>query len=274
VEIAVVIPTFNRPVRLRQALASVASQTRRADEVHVVVDGGPPDEGLEQEFGESFSFFVHRLPENRGQAAARNHALSRTEAHAIAFLDDDDLYLERHLERLERALREDPSLVLVYDDCEIQRLGTHFDDSATSPPTRCIAHGYDPGLMRRYDYIPPACWLVRADSMGRAGGFDGSFRCYEDWDLLLRLEAWGGIRRTPGPGALIRLAAEEIHSGEAVLDGRQGNQSLRFDADRLDALNRFQAKHGLEGIEPMTFWDVAEAIRSGERQRPHAEPPG
>jgi glycosyltransferase involved in cell wall biosynthesis len=236
--IAVIIPTFDRPQRLEEALASVAEQSRVPDEVHVVVDAGPSIVRLENQFSSRFLLQVHRLEENRGQAAARNHGLARIRSDAVAFLDDDDLFLERHLERLERALQEDPSLALVYDDCEIRR--------GEETGSRRIAHDYDPGLMRRYDYIPPACWLMRGDAVTRAGGFDESFRCYEDWDLLLRLEAWGGMRRVPGPGAVIRIGA--------------ASQSLRTGEPRLSALERFQAKHGLQGIEPLTFWEVAEAV--------------
>lgn len=234
--VAVIIPTFDRIDQLEQALTSVAGQTRVPDEVHVVVDGGPPITSLENRFSSRFLLSVHRLAENRGQAAARNHALAHARSAAVAFLDDDDLFLSTHLERLERALIEDPSLALAYDDCEVQRAGE----------SRIIAREYDRALMRRHDYIPPACWLVRSDAIKRAGGFDEAFRCYEDWDLLLRLEAWGGIRRVPGRGAMIRIEA--------------GSQSLCLDPPRHEALERFQAKHDLDGIAPMTFWEVANLV--------------
>lgn len=240
--IAVVIPTLDRAESLEVALSSVAAQTRVPDELHVVIDAGPPIGRLEQKFSTRFLLHVHRLDENRGQAAARNFALARIRSDAVAFLDDDDVYYRHHLERLERSLREDPSLALVFDDCEVRV------DDANSPtsPGRRIERDYDAALMRSYDYIPPACWLARTDAIHRAGGFDEAFRCYEDWDLLLRLEAWGGIRRCPGLGAEIRIG--------------RSSQSLRVDADRLSALERFQAKHGLEGIEPLTFWDVAGVV--------------
>lgn len=236
--IAVVIPTFDRPDQLEEALTSVAGQSRLPDEVHVVVDAGPSIARLENQFSSRFLLQIHHLRENRGQAAARNHALARIRSDAVAFLDDDDLFLERHLERLERALSQDSSLALVYDDCEIRR--------GEETPGRQITRDYDPGLMRRYDYIPTSCWLTRHDAVTRAGGFDETFRCYEDWDLLLRLGAWGGIRRVPGSGVIIRIGA--------------ASQSLRVDEPRRDTRERFQAKHGLEEIEPLTFWEVAQAV--------------
>lgn len=252
--LAVVTPTLDRPDALRQALESVAAQTRRPDEVHVVVDGGPRPEAIEAEYHERLPLRVHLLPENVGQAAARNFALARTEADAVAFLDDDDLFFEPHLERLERGLRQDSSAALVYDDAEIWLT----DERGAEPPPerrRRIEREYDAALIRRWDYVPPCSWLVRADTVRRAGGFDAALRCYEDWDLLLRLEAWGGARRVPGMGSTVR-----IHRPSPASAAPGANQSLRFDAWRAEMLARFQAKHDLSGISPMTFWEVAQAV--------------
>lgn len=257
--LAVVIPTLDRPAALRQALASVASQTRPPDEVHVVVDGGPPQNAVENEYRDRLPVRWHRLPQNAGQAAARNCALTRTEADAVAFLDDDDLFFEQHLERLERGLRQDPSLALVYDDAEIWLT----DAAGAAPPPerrRRIEREYDAALMRRWDYVPPCAWLVRTEAVARAGGFDAALRCYEDWDLLLRLEAWGNARRVPGLGSVVRIRRAPAADGANTTDPPSANQSLRADAWRREMLARFQAKHDLHGIEPMTFWEVAHAV--------------
>jgi glycosyltransferase involved in cell wall biosynthesis len=255
VTIATVIPTFDRPRSLAAALESVAGQTRLPDEVLVVMDGGPPRDDVAEAFAGRLAVRWLRLGSNAGQAAARNHALARTDAEAVAFLDDDDLFRERHLERLERALRQTPGVALVYDDAEVRLTGPAGEESNAEP--RHLDLEYDAARMRRWDYVPPSTWLARADALQRAGGFDAALRCYEDWDLLLRLEAWGGARHVPGPGAVvhIRPAASPGAGGESP------NQSLAADGRRLEMLARFQAKHGLSGIPPMTFWEVAAAVR-------------
>ncbi len=256
--LAVVIPTFDRPDDLRSALASVTRQTRQPEEVHVVIDGGPGRDDVAAEFADRLPLRWHRLESNSGQAAARNHALARSEADGVAFLDDDDLFCERHLERLERALRQAPGNALVYDDAEI-RLYEEVGSPDERYHARRIALEYDAARMRRWDYIPPSTWLARAETVRRAGGFDASLRCYEDWDLLLRLEAWGGARRAPGLGAVVRIRAAVVGADAAPRGQGRANQSLSLDANRMDALARFQAKHGLDGITPMTFWEVAVA---------------
>jgi glycosyltransferase involved in cell wall biosynthesis len=256
VRIATVTPTFDRPTLLREALISIGSQTRQADEVHIVVDAGPSISNIVSEFEQRLPLQIHYLSENRGQAAARNHALARSDADAIAFLDDDDLFLNTHLERLERSLTENPEAALVYDDCRVE----NFRADGERRGFREIAREYDPVLMRTHDYIPPCSWLVRSESVQRAGGFDSSFRCYEDWDLILRLEAWGAIKRTPGLGSVVRIFSQVSVDDQPPNVRDHDNQSRRHDAARYDALARFEAKHGLDGIEPMTFWEVAETV--------------
>ena len=259
-KIAIVIPTFDRPRRLRQALDSICGQTRPPDEVHVVVDGGPSLGRLEAEYGDRLPLWIYYLKQNRGQSAARNHVIAGCECDAIAFLDDDDVFFDRHLERLERGLREDPSLALVFDDCEVTRELQKSTAGAATSEKRTIALDYDRTLMRKYDYLPPATWLARAETLQRVGGFDDSFRCYEDWDLLLRLEPWGGIRRCPGLGAKIRITLPAMNPEPESLVQEHKSQSLQFDDARQDALRRFQEKHGLSGIDAMTFWEVAAIV--------------
>ena len=210
------------------------------------------------EFEDRLPLQIHYLSENRGQAAARNHALARSDADAIAFLDDDDLFLNTHLERLERCLTENPDAALVYDDCRVENSLAGGERGEV----REIAREYDPVLMRTHGYIPPCSWLVCSESLQRAGGFDSSFRCYEDWDLILRLEAWGAIKRTPGVGSVVRIFSGVSSDDLPPNATDHDNQSRRHDAARYDVLARFEAKHGLDGIEPMTFWEVAETVKN------------
>jgi len=63
-----------------------------ADHVSLLGEVIPDTGRLENRFSSRFLMQVHRLEENRGQAAARNHGLARVRSDAVAFLDDDDLF--------------------------------------------------------------------------------------------------------------------------------------------------------------------------------------
>jgi len=98
-EVSVVIPTYKRPQLVRRALESVLAQTMANLELIVVVDG------LDAETRESLGavrdgrLTVH-VPDRRlGNADARNAGVALARAKWVAFLDDDDAWLPRKLER-------------------------------------------------------------------------------------------------------------------------------------------------------------------------------
>jgi glycosyltransferase involved in cell wall biosynthesis len=100
---SVVIPTYNRPEFLAQAIASVCTQTVDDFEIVVVDNGSDPPTEIE---GNPRARVV-RIAGNRGAAAARNTGLDAARGEYVAFLDDDDVFtadrLELALEGLSRA---------------------------------------------------------------------------------------------------------------------------------------------------------------------------
>jgi glycosyltransferase involved in cell wall biosynthesis len=96
--VSVVIPTRGRSESVLRAVDSALQQTRRPDEVIVVLDG--PDRQA-QETLEAVSapeLRVVTLPRNLGAAGARNAGVRAATSDLIAFLDDDDEWLPEKLE--------------------------------------------------------------------------------------------------------------------------------------------------------------------------------
>ena len=112
--VSTVIPTRNRPELVLRAVRSVLNQTYQNLEVIVVIDGPDP---------ETFSVLgnindnricVVQLSVNVGVSAARNAGVLRAHGTWIAFLDDDDEWLPRKIERqLELAKSTKSDLVLI-----------------------------------------------------------------------------------------------------------------------------------------------------------------
>jgi len=95
--VSVVIPTFNRPDRVVQAVDSVLRQTMSQIEVIVVLDG--PDNNTLQELNR---FSDDRLKPivltiQQGAAEARNIGVEKAQSRWIAFLDDDDIWMPEKL---------------------------------------------------------------------------------------------------------------------------------------------------------------------------------
>jgi len=249
VAITAVIVTRDRPRLLADALASVARQIVRPAEVRIGNDGeSDPGEALRALGG--IECAVVRA--GAGQAAAaRNRAARGARGEALAFLDDDDLWLPGHLAGLGRALA-DPAVGFAYSDCAVVREAIEPGGGRRAIERRVIAHDWDAGLMASDDFIPPSAWLVRRSLFERLGGFDETFRYSEDWDFLMRMAALTTPRRVPGVTVEVRMR-------------ESGNMSAGMGAERLDCLRRLAARHGLPPIAPKTFWEVADAVARSAR---------
>ncbi len=110
--VSVVIPTYQRPHLVPRAVRSALAQTLAEIEVIVVVDGGDAAtiQALEKIGDPRLRVIVppHRL----GNAGARNLGIEHARSRWIAFLDDDDLWMprkiERQLEVAEQSMHEHP----------------------------------------------------------------------------------------------------------------------------------------------------------------------
>jgi glycosyltransferase involved in cell wall biosynthesis len=110
--ITAIITVFNREAYLREALQSVFEQTRPADEI-IVIDDGSTDRSAE--VARSFGPRVQCISQaNQGIGGARNTGVAAAQGDLIAFLDSDDLWLEKKLEAQHSFLDTHPNSDLVF----------------------------------------------------------------------------------------------------------------------------------------------------------------
>jgi len=96
--VSINITTFNRPKLLNRSLYSIISQSYKNFEV-IVVDDCSNDETEEMMKGFlnnniRIKYIKHK--ENKGNAAARNTALINSKGKYIAFMDDDDIWVDKN----------------------------------------------------------------------------------------------------------------------------------------------------------------------------------
>src|SRR5215211_7278317 len=104
-KVSLIIPTFNRPHLLPQAVESARREGR--DVEVIVVDDASCDETA------SIGAALHdikyvRLDRNQGVAGARNVGLLESSSDFIAFLDDDDQRLPGSLDHQVELLMNNP----------------------------------------------------------------------------------------------------------------------------------------------------------------------
>jgi glycosyltransferase involved in cell wall biosynthesis len=186
--VAVIIPFYNGSPYIERAIQSVLNQTVRPSEFIVVNDGSREDESeMLRELKSRFNFDLIEKT-NGGQGAARNAGVNASCSEFICFLDQDDMFLEHHIETLLRGLpSNDKRLGFVYADLYeadgdgnivrnrmVSELGSH--------PKRNITD-----LLRHDMFVLPSASMISRTAFDAVNGFDPRLTGYEDDDLFLRI---------------------------------------------------------------------------------------
>ena len=117
VRVSCVIPTHRRPDFLREALESVAKQTLGIHEIVVVSDVDDPEAAelcreVSAQHGVRIEYvFDEQTP--GGASASRNLGGYRASGTHVAFLDDDDWWDQRYLEKAVACLRSSGADIVV-----------------------------------------------------------------------------------------------------------------------------------------------------------------
>ncbi len=109
--VSVIIPTFNRAHLIRETIASVLKQTYQNFEI-IIVDDGSTDNTAEVVKSYSDPRISYFYQPNSGlPAKARNTGLARASGEFIAFLDSDDIWFPRKIERQLAEFAKNPELL-------------------------------------------------------------------------------------------------------------------------------------------------------------------
>ena len=187
--VVVVIPFFNGSRFIERSISSVFAQTVPPNEVIVVNDGSRTEE--REALGELAKQYPFRIidKENGGQGSARNAGVAASTSNFICFLDQDDFYLENHIEILLAGVpAEDPRFGFVYADLyeadgdgNIVRTSMVREFSEQNPKRDVL------NLLRHDMYVLPSAALISRRAFEAVEGFDPQFMGYEDDDLFIRI---------------------------------------------------------------------------------------
>ncbi len=186
--VTVVLPVFNRAEVVAQAIASVLAQSF-ADFELIVVDDGSADETVERamRFGDP-RIQVIRIPTNGGACAARNLGIEAARGEIVCFLDSDDVYLPRKLERVVARFAARPSLDLLVDSFVSRKTRSDGErvKSKCNPPG-LVGQAFRAAVFERRIAKATTALSIRKRALVDVGGFDPSLRRRQDLDLVLRL---------------------------------------------------------------------------------------
>lgn len=129
--VSVIIPTYNRPEYLKQAITSAIAQTYQNIEI-IVSDNCSPEnpENLVASFADSrIKFWRH--PENVGMLKNQMNAFKMAQGKYVASLHDDDMWNENFLAKLVPSLEANSDLILAFSDQYVMNAHSQIDHLAT-----------------------------------------------------------------------------------------------------------------------------------------------
>lgn len=215
--VSIVVPTYDRPEMLVEAVESCLAQTWPHIEVIVVDDAGTVS--LPAFDDDRVRVVVH--PTNRGGAAAVNTGVQAARGEWVTLLDDDDLMVPT---RIADVLPSDADVVVscaafAGTPCDAQRLRR-----LAANPRETIWDTFTPSMSAAV--VRRAAWLP----------IDETFRTCYDVDWWLAMVSNRSIAVVPAIGVVVRQ-----HDGARHLsgDGARLADSLRL----LDAHSGYFSRH-------------------------------
>lgn len=227
--VSIIMPCYNAAAHLPTSIGSVQAQTFSNWEL-IAVDDGSSDSTREWLQAQADLRIRVHTQLNRGVSAARNAGLAKASGLYVAFLDADDTWDARFLEKMVATLQANSGVVLAY--CGWQNVGLPGGQGEPFVPP-----DYETPT-KRETLFAGCCWpihaaLTRHEAILAAGGFDTRLRNAEDYALWLEIAGTKPIVRIPEV-----LAFYHFH-GVAQASNNRASAALHF----LDAQQAYLDRH-------------------------------
>lgn len=213
--VSAIVTTYKRDVKtVKRALDSIVNQTYENIEVFLVNDC-PEDAELSKALSELTESYqcdkkvnYISMPHNGGACAARNLGLKESKGEFVAFLDDDDEWLDTKIsEQIKRF--DSPNVGLVY--CNTY---AHYEgkDELVVRESHPMPEGkiYD-NLFAENIISSTSFPLIRREAIESVGGFNIAMPSLQDLELWLRMTKKWEVRYVDKP-----LGTYYFYNGERI----------------------------------------------------------
>lgn len=233
--VSVIVPSYNRAESLKRCLDSLVLQVYKNFEVLVCDDGSTDDtEQVVKSFQDTLLIRYFWSENFGGPARPRNIGIANALGCYLAFLDSDDWWEPKKLQKSVEALEAGADLV--YHDLYIIQDGKDLVKSRRKMLTQKLSSPVFDNLLLNGNVINCSSVVVRRNLMEKIGGFseDRQLIAAEDYDAWLRLArhterfvrikdclgyySWGGDNLSSNEktetcvNRILNLYADEIHS--------------------------------------------------------------
>jgi len=285
--VSTVIPVFNRPLQLREAVESVLAQDYRPIEI-VIVDDDSTDDTLAvaRALAEQHSGIIHVATQaNAGPGMAREHGRQLAQGEFIQYLDSDDILLPGKFSAQVAALRFNPDADVAYGITYFRDSDGTLVNEPHKDTGKNISTMFPAFLVSRW--WETATPLYRSSVCDAAGPWT-DLSLEEDWEYDCRIAATGGKlvwcpvpvseHRDHSGGRLSRgtsldqrrmrqrSRSHELILGHAFRAGLQGTPEMQRFARELFLLSRQCGAAGLP-VESRQLFELSKQASGAKRGR-------
>ena len=249
--VSVIVPAYRAATTIGRALASVADQSFRPDEVIVVDDGS--DDGTAAAaaacrgvLGPVELRVVAQA--NAGAGAARNRGMAEARGNYLAFLDADDEWLPEHLESSMEIMDSGGHVLTAHNEWIVDGSAEALNDCA-----RRFREGLDPYVsLYRKGYISTSTVVIRNDGTGPIVRFDETLANAQDFEF------WLSFLRDRS--ATFRVFDAPLARYHVMADSIMRHTKRRLDCCRVIAIRHCRSLRGRPGFPLWHFWYRMAAI--------------
>ncbi len=180
--LSVIIPTYNRSVQLKEAVASARAQTVKDFEL-IIVDDGSTD-GTEEYMKDSGAQYI-RTDHTGMPGKVRNIGARAANGEYLAFLDSDDLWKPEKLARQVGFFEQNPDIPI----CHTREIWLRSGKTISQSHQRHARSGDIFKDALKKCIIGPSTVMMRSDLFFKVGRFREDLDIAEDYELWLRITA-------------------------------------------------------------------------------------
>ena len=242
--VTIIIPTYNREKKIRNAIESAINQTYKNTQI-IVIDDGSTDQTAE--LVKEYPGVEYHFQKNGGQAAARNSGLRHAKGDILASLDSDDIWNPDFLQICVAKLESD-DLDFVFANWEQEaKFGENWNFLANDPFLTPYFHKERNGwidltyteirdLYVRSCPSPSSSVVLRKSSI--ISGWDEDMNIGDDWCMYLEMVLSNECKVSFTLQKLWKKRVDDMN----VYDGRKWSEVLEFlyIADLKNNIKKFQ----------------------------------
>jgi len=184
--VSIILTTYNRRLLLPYAIQSVLSQTYSNYEIIVVNDFGEDVWDIIESFKSDKIKYMSHI-KNSGLPFARNTALKVSQGDIICYLDDDDLFLENHLEVLIGTYANYDVDIVYTDALLVSERIINSKRIIINTQKMFDIPNYTYQQLQIQNFIPINTISHKKSILFKTGLFMEELSSLEDWEFLLRL---------------------------------------------------------------------------------------